>query len=279
MIPDGGAKRQKDGSYIIEHVDLLETSIVGIPANPRSWVEYAVKAIKSKDNKSRDTVVPLGTPTLTLSDNNYTITGTLDGANVLFNSATPEVEDDADAVIESDPVAVDTAESVVDPDITDTQVTIIQIDTGDNADSDSPTSQDAPSSTPEAEGGLLDETADGDDEALGDTITQSVEPVALDRTLSETLSLLRETTRELIDARQALGAAEAAKKALELERDQALVERDSVLKTTKALLDRVASAPLARRAVVRDAQRDLSRFSGVYSESFLNMLKGNDKND
>jgi len=45
-IPDGGASRDKStGRYVIDHVDLLETSIVGVPANPRSWVEYAVKSL------------------------------------------------------------------------------------------------------------------------------------------------------------------------------------------------------------------------------------------
>jgi HK97 family phage prohead protease len=46
MIPDGGATRdRKTGSYEINHVELLETSLVGVPANPRSWVEYAVKSL------------------------------------------------------------------------------------------------------------------------------------------------------------------------------------------------------------------------------------------
>jgi len=45
-IPDGGATRSKEsGRYVIDHIDLLETSIVGVPANPRSWVEYAVKSL------------------------------------------------------------------------------------------------------------------------------------------------------------------------------------------------------------------------------------------
>ena len=46
QIPEGGAHRdKKSGAYIIEHVSLLETSLVGVPANPRSWVEYAVKSL------------------------------------------------------------------------------------------------------------------------------------------------------------------------------------------------------------------------------------------
>jgi HK97 family phage prohead protease len=46
QIPEGGAHRdKKSGAYVIEHVALLETSLVGVPANPRSWVEYAVKSL------------------------------------------------------------------------------------------------------------------------------------------------------------------------------------------------------------------------------------------
>lgn len=48
MIPEGGAVRdKKKGTFTFNHVDLLETSIVGIPANPRSWVSTMVKALKS----------------------------------------------------------------------------------------------------------------------------------------------------------------------------------------------------------------------------------------
>jgi len=51
MIPEGGAKRNKsNGAYIIDDVELLETSIVSIPANPRSWVEYARKSLMTKSD-------------------------------------------------------------------------------------------------------------------------------------------------------------------------------------------------------------------------------------
>lgn len=50
MIPEGGAKRTKGGSYVIDEVELLETSIVSIPANPRSWVEYARKSLMTKSD-------------------------------------------------------------------------------------------------------------------------------------------------------------------------------------------------------------------------------------
>lgn len=53
-IPPGGAvKNKKDGTFTIMHVDLLETSIVSIPANPRSWIDSAVKALKSGVSSAR----------------------------------------------------------------------------------------------------------------------------------------------------------------------------------------------------------------------------------
>lgn len=47
-IKDYRLKDPKDpfGGLIIEDLELKEASVVGLPANPRSWVQYAVKAIK-----------------------------------------------------------------------------------------------------------------------------------------------------------------------------------------------------------------------------------------
>lgn len=50
MIDDWEFKDKEKGFFggmTIKKVNLLEASIVGIPANPRSWVQNAVKAIKS----------------------------------------------------------------------------------------------------------------------------------------------------------------------------------------------------------------------------------------
>lgn len=47
-IPEGGAIRnKKTGHLLISHVKLLETSIVGIPANPRSWIDSIAKSVKA----------------------------------------------------------------------------------------------------------------------------------------------------------------------------------------------------------------------------------------
>lgn len=80
MIPKDGAKRQKDGSYIIEHVLLLELSMVGIPANPKSWVDYAASALRGMVEKAQTT--NLGNPTLTLEGGRYRIEGSIDGIDL-----------------------------------------------------------------------------------------------------------------------------------------------------------------------------------------------------
>lgn len=46
------ATKKKDGGLVIDDVDLLEASLVGIPANPRSWVHYAVRSIKALETNT-----------------------------------------------------------------------------------------------------------------------------------------------------------------------------------------------------------------------------------
>lgn len=74
MIPKDGAKRQKDGSYIIEHLLLLELSMVGIPANPKSWIDYAASALRGMVEKA---TTDLGNPTLEIKGGEYHIRGSM----------------------------------------------------------------------------------------------------------------------------------------------------------------------------------------------------------
>lgn len=282
LVPDGGAVRdKKSGTYLIQHVDLLETSLVGIPANPRSWVEYAAKSLRGMEKDA--TTVPLGQPTLTLDGNSYTISGTVDGlttvntggtvsnsTTIVNGSTTTWVDQWPDATIpEHEPdVVLGTEPEVADdiePDVADAQVTIIQIDT----DGGSSSSDSAPADAPE-EGHQTDpegEFASVDDGAV-------IEAAATPEPMSEVLSLLRTTTGELVTARSEVATLKGQLAALELERDALAEERDRVLKETKEILDRVADAPLVRRAVAMEAQRELrTRFSGYLSDDFLKMLE------
>lgn len=250
MIPEGGAKRQKSGSYVIDHVDLLETSIVGIPANPRSWVEYAVKSLRGK-NVSEADPEPQPEPVPVPAE----------------KDVEPEVEASS-----PEPVVED-----VTPDVTDATVTVetpyanITVDTSEEGKSETPSLSD--DATTDA---VLDETADGDDARLGDATTRSFEGVDISRTLTETLDLLRQTTRDLVESRAMLVEAQTAKAAAERERDAAKSERDIVLTETKQILDRVAASPLVRKTTMLDAKRDFrARFEGIYDEEFLKMVERN----
>lgn len=245
MIPENGAKRQKNGSYVIDHVELLETSIVGIPANPRSWVEYAAKSLRGKSVTEE-----------------------------IANPAGDESAEPAQDIAEVEAPAEVT--EVAEPDVTDATVTVetptasITVETSDEDDSQ-------PTRESEADDeAVLDETADGDDDRLGDTATRSFEGVDLSRTLGETLELLRQTTRDLVETRAALVEAQAAKAAAERERDAAEAERTNVLTQTKQILDRVAASPLVRKTAMIDAKRDFrARFEGIYDEEFLKMIERN----
>lgn len=277
MIPEGGAKRTKGGTYVIEHVDLLETSLVSIPANPRSWVEYAAKSLRSKGELFDESVVEV------LEDGSlveHTKTG-VDFTIDLEDAATcPSCGGSKGAPREG--CTNDFHAKDIEPDVQDATVTVetpfanITVDTSDgDAAREEPASQEATDSAPENEDGVLDETADGDDAKLGDTTTRS-ESEAL-TTFSEAISLLRQTTRDLVETRRALADAQVAKAAAERERDALKAERDTVLTQTQQILDRVANSPLVRRAVVMDAKRDFrARFEGIYSEDFLKMLQRND---
>lgn len=88
MIPDGGAKRQKDGSYLIEHLNLLEVSFVGIPANPKSWVDYAASALRGLMAKA--TTHTISNPTLTLDGETYKIEGSIKGLQLNLGEPIPD---------------------------------------------------------------------------------------------------------------------------------------------------------------------------------------------
>lgn len=73
LITDWKLKDEKAGWWgglIIEGVNLLEASIVGIPANPRSWVQNAVKSLKSvlPTQKGETVVVGEAGPELVAKD-------------------------------------------------------------------------------------------------------------------------------------------------------------------------------------------------------------------
>lgn len=302
MIPEGGAtKDPKTKAWVIDHVELLETSLVGIPANPRSWVEYAAKSLRGIEKDA--VTVPLGQPTLTLDGQNYKIEGSMDGLRLDgvtqsigdFSVTTTIITDSAPIEESIEPEVTDAAcptcgkgkaeagdcgdhyhSKDVDPDVTDAQVTIIQIDTGDGSSSSDSSSGDT--SAPQEGPGTNPETGDGDYAASGDDAAAITTDIQLNGPVSDTiqrmLDTLASTTSELVKARGEIGDLKAKVSSLEGERDTATGQRDLVIAETQRVLNRLADTPLMRKAVVVEAERELrNKFAGVYSEDFLKLLE------
>ena len=284
LIPDGGAIRdKKSGALAIQHVELLETSLVGIPANPRSWVEYAAKSYNAKVEKDAVSV-PIGQPTLTLDGSNYKIEGTVDGLHL--NSTTTTIGDVSQTVTTIGPVleyaiepdivegcptcgkgkadSDDCADSYhtrdVEPDVTDATVTVIQIDTGDgSSESDASSADDSP--PPDTETG-----GEEYDAGMGEPLQRTVE-------------LLATTTSELVAAREQVGELTLQLGTVTRERDKAKDDLDHLVVETAKVLNRLLDAPFARKAVVAEARQDLLKaYSSIYDETFKQTLeKQNDR--
>jgi phage head maturation protease len=233
----------KDGTFEIVDVELLEASIVGIPANPRSWIQNAVRVAKSRQMPEM-----------------YGTTSSAESATFTLEVTADEEE-------------LEEIELSVDPDLAkpkDLEPGIdAELDVSVADDEPESPAQEAPStekaSAPENEEAVLDETADGDDEVLGDTVTETV--TAETKSVVELVDALRMTTAQLVEAH-------ATTLRLTAERDLAvkgfLASRD--------ILDKVAALPLARKSQseLADLRQGYDRLSGVYGEDFLKMLEKTD---
>ena len=282
MIPEGGATRdRKSGTYNIEHVELLETSLVGVPANPRSWVEYAVKSLNGNVTKDEE---PSEEEALTAEEIEDQIEADAEiPAIEVVLTGTDGVVTANDATVTFVPFVSTGSSTTWTPDVIDATVNIktpyadVSIDTGNRGGKPSApdgSSQEAPLSAPEDE--EEDESLPVNPwAALGlsgapeveeiDTALQVLEPtvVASLRTSSE---LLRAITRELIDTQAAL--AEVTE-----ERDQAMAAAEKVVANMSEILTRLSATPVGRRAVVREVSDKFASLKSVYSDEFLTLLK------
>lgn len=275
-LPDGGYTRNKDGTYTIDHVELLEASLVGVPANPKSWVEYAVKALNEAHPARTETEwVSLGAVCPSCGGGKDS---PHDGCGSDYHSK---------AVADAEVVAAAETETTIDTPASPSEETVkavvdIHIDTDNSEESGvSAASPDAPTSTPEAEAGLLDEDADETDDLLGDTVTEATTPALTAghyslpaNDLTSLVDSYAHVVKDLMDARLVIASLTAEKKQALTERDAAIRDRDRIVTETGALLTRLSEIPLVRKTSVAAAYTDFrARFSGVYDEDFLDMLE------
>lgn len=236
MIPEGGAmKNKKTGAYAFDHVDLLETSIVGIPANPRSWIQSAVKAIKSLEPKEPEPVVAL--PVLM-----GTTTTNATNSSITFALEPMTAKSDPEDVVTGDDLA-----PTPEPEVHTTDP-----DPGDS-------SQGASDSEPETE------------PASPEPTEKSVADAAI---FASTVGVLERTVTELIETKKQLSEARLEAERANRERDAMASLSYQVLSKTSAVIDQIAALPIGRRAVVGKAQEDFSALESIYGSALLKLVRG-----
>jgi len=280
MIPENGAVRdRKTGSYEINHVDLLETSLVGVPANPRSWVEYAVKSLNggiTKDENLDEMIEEVREDQADLPDETP--------------AEEPAEEMAEEAVVASlDNLTTTTTNSAegtftLTPDVADATVSVetpfanITVDTG-NRGGKAPAgepSQEALASAPENEETDEDESLplnpwaaiglSGEPEVEDvESELQDMEPT-VSKILLSSSAYLQSVTRELIETKAAMAEAIS-------ERDAAIAMTEKVLANTAEILVRLSATPVGRRATVRKATEQFESLKSVYGDDFLTLLK------
>lgn len=277
MIPEGGAARnKKSGAYTFNHVDLLETSIVGIPANPRSWVTNAIKALKSQS-----TTTQLGTPTLTLDGDRYRIEGSLDGTalNVSQSGVSAiRLSDDIDEAHQDDPDDLADLEASAglpdptetsgtdDPDVQDAKVQIITIDTDDPDSGDTGGSQGASASDPDTD--------------PDDGVYDSAEPsdVSLATTLMQTLGSFEAAAVELVETRRQLDVVSEERDVARRERDEVGEAALGLYSKTSQIIEQLANMPVGRKAVIREVKDSMSGLERIYGAEILKLIRSTKDN-
>jgi phage head maturation protease len=271
-IPEGGAIRnKKTGRLLIAHVDLLETSIVGVPANPRSWVEQAKKSVEDaiqahkvwalgelKDGVEQVAALAMAKAAeLEAAEPNVGVE-VPEGA-----TATLSVEDDGTSTvtITNDPPA-DATYAAPEPDV-------IQSSTP---------SQEAPQSDPGPEGDVATEPvveAATEPEVLKDL--ENAPSSELVSALLKAQSALSETSTELILVRQALQVSEQRASALERERDQVIAGARDLAADTAQIITRLGSLPVGQKAsfkrIAQDFDDGLESAKDIYGDEFVTQLR------
>jgi HK97 family phage prohead protease len=276
------AEKKKGGGLRISELELLEASIVGIPANPRSWVQYAMKSINAIDDSEKSNF---------LFDEDSVVKDADDAIELI--AAAQEVEVTEEEVLAGIVPDKETAlckqcahaqscncadcscsnhgkSADIEPDKEASTVAI-------SVTVDSDSTQDASPSSPEPV--LMDEdradtTVDGDTNELADDVTMAAE---LDATPTE------EDVLERLFATADFAAVvtklqdvvkELTEKDMELR--QTTAQRDELqenLVVAKEIIDRIADLPVGRKTKFSGAISDFRKRFPQYDEEFMKFLE------
>lgn len=250
-------KRNKDGGLDIEHVDLIEGSMVGIPMNQRSWVQKAAKAARELDERGDDTEEE--------SEESDVPQVVADEADA--TEETTEVEKAAgDPEITTDIPLADADESATiaaTTETTDGQEAGPAEDGQDADESDEPET----ASTSEGETPATPETASTSDEETEEvqkalsTAYESGDVVDLVKHVTELVDLIRKQGDEIVTLKAQVALIEG-------ERDEAT----AAAATAAGVIAKMAKMPLRRKAAAI-ANDVTTRYPDFLAPEVVQMLK------
>lgn len=256
--------REKDGTYVIDGVDLMEASIIGIPAQPRAWVEYAVKSLIDDEAEDAETVTISGLP----DDSELVVTTGPSKPKFDQPEETPESDQpDADHAEEG-------ADEVEAPAVSEDDA---EVQTPVEAGSEEPAAEPEPTESDQEAPPSDPESADEGAEAMPKSAEPEVEsPLpAISKEFADLAGSLQKMTTELVITKRALAESESirTKQAAELESARANVA------VAVQLVEKIAQLPIGSRASHREVINDFrQKLSGVYDDEFLKMLTSGDTN-
>ena len=281
LIPEGGATKTKSG-LSIDEVRLLEASIVGIPANPRSFVQYATKALMKAqiDDAPEDEIESSGPPKPLLSAADVADQTGLPPLDVEKRTTTwlnTNPDGTVDVTVENDDppegagegseaakaVEPTTTKEAAPPDGDEGDSDAGDVpadDAGDQPADATEATQDAPSteSTPETDGAAI--------QAAVDEQLEVVKGLGLDALAG----LLKSISEKLGDVTDQLVAQTELRKAAELRASDA----EADVAVAKEIIAKIATIPLGRSTAFKAAETEFrKKLSHVYSDEVLDLVE------
>jgi phage head maturation protease len=277
LIPKGGATKTETGLKIDE-VRLLEASIVGIPANPRSFVQYATKALQKAqlDDAPEDDIESSGPPRPALRAADDALQTGLPAMDAEKATTWVKTKPDgsADVVVESDPPAAGAGAGAADagkgstkdeePTTTKEAAPPAEGDQGEPDAGDEPATTEATqdaaeeASTPENDGAV--------DKAAVEEQVEATKALGIDA-LAE---VLKDVTTQLVVKAEELRVEKEAHAATKAE----LTDASADLLVAKEIVEKIASLPLGRRTAFKAEVSDFrKKLSGLYSDDVIALIE------
>jgi hypothetical protein len=284
MVPEGGARFDKaeGGRYIVDDLDIVETSIVTMPANPRSWVDYAFKSAfgsfpEKATQKRLDLVKEMsvtGDGTIESYDEEKESPGTgepMEGVEAAADGTettlTSDGEVEAEPVAQTEPDA--TGDTPAEGSEDEMAVEKAKVSIWETPDGAKTTVIDTGRSRPKGEGDSPAQDSDDPETAESSTTSKANElDHPLVKSLTGQLAAMKERHEtETIE--------------LQKERDAALAVAESVIEQAGSILKALEEKPVGRKtasgnfadADLQKARVDLDSLAGILDPDVLKMLK------